>query len=137
MIAHPKSMYCLYMGSEIRLYLCTFGHLSDIHIPFDTNAHGITRYDAILWANAMSHRTPGTHQLHLIEEANHNLTRVRARLSNVISMPPVLTSEYRLVSFLFKHHDEIANVIAEWWELVQKKALGSSGIWKTPLRPRL
>jgi hypothetical protein len=33
-------------------------------------------YDAIIWGDATSHRSPGTHNLHLIENGDHNLIGV-------------------------------------------------------------
>lgn len=34
------------------------------------------RYDAVIYSRALGARTPGTHSLHLIEEADHNFTNV-------------------------------------------------------------
>lgn len=34
-------------------------------------------YDAIIYARVFGARTPGTHNLHLIEDADHNFTGVR------------------------------------------------------------
>jgi hypothetical protein len=34
------------------------------------------RYDAVIYSQAFGSRAPGTHSLHLIEEADHNFTNV-------------------------------------------------------------
>lgn len=66
-------------------------------------------YDAIIWGDATSHRSPGTHNLHLIENGDHNLIGA---------------------------HEEVLGVILDWWSTLQSGTL-VSGIWKTPFRPRL
>jgi len=66
-------------------------------------------YDAIIWADATAHRNPGTHNLHLIEKGDHNLVGA---------------------------HEEVVQVILEWLKDLENGSL-TSGIWKTPFRPRL
>lgn len=36
----------------------------------------LIRYDAIIYSRALGARTPGTHNLHLVEKADHNFTKV-------------------------------------------------------------
>ncbi|KAI9573500.1 Alpha/Beta hydrolase protein [Boletus coccyginus] len=66
-------------------------------------------YDAIIYARIFGARTPGTHNLHLIEDADHNFTG---------------------------HQDEIVDCILEWWEA---KRLGSlvTGVFRTGIRNKL
>jgi alpha/beta superfamily hydrolase len=59
------------------------------------------RADALIYAKALSTRTPGTHSLHLIEGADHNF---------------------------MGHHEEIIGSVVDWWELRQRQGL-QSGIW--------
>jgi len=85
---------------------------SQVHI---LTIHGIADqvvpvYDAVIWADATSSRNPGTHQLHLIEKGDHNLIGV---------------------------HDEVIQVILDWWQDLQSGSLLSSGIWRTPYRSHL
>jgi len=85
---------------------------SQVHI---LTIHGIADpvvpvYDAVIWADATSHRKPGTHNLHLIEKADHNLIGV---------------------------HDEVIQTILDWYKELEKGSLVESGIWKTLFRPRL
>jgi hypothetical protein len=35
-----------------------------------------SRYDALIYARALADRSPGTHNLHLVEGADHNFTEV-------------------------------------------------------------
>lgn len=37
----------------------------------------INRYDATIYARALGARIPGTHNLHFVEYADHNFTKVR------------------------------------------------------------
>ena len=59
------------------------------------------RTDALIYAKALSHRSSGTHALHLMEGADH---------------------------IFVGHRDELLGSILEWWELKQRNNL-SSGIW--------
>jgi len=83
-----------------RVHVLTIHGLADITVP---------PYDAIIYARALSTRNPGTHTLHLVEEANHN--------------------------FIGKY-DEVNETILEWLSLVRDGSL-QSGIWKTGVRGKL
>ncbi|PPR05400.1 hypothetical protein CVT24_008014 [Panaeolus cyanescens] len=50
-------------------------------------------YDALIYAGALGPRSPGTHTLHLMEDADHNFTG---------------------------RQDEVVDVILQWWELRQR-----------------
>ncbi|KAI0049418.1 ectomycorrhiza-regulated esterase [Auriscalpium vulgare] len=87
------------------------------HFPEATDAltiHGLAdktvpAYDATIYARALGAREAGTHNLHLIEGADHNLTG---------------------------QFDEVVAVILEWW---QKHLQGDlrTGIWQTGNRTKL
>ncbi|KAF7971281.1 hypothetical protein HWV62_21528 [Athelia sp. TMB] len=66
-------------------------------------------YDSILHARALSNRSPGTHTLHLVEDADHNFTG---------------------------RQDEIVDTILEWWATHQEKRL-KSGIWHEGIQGKL
>lgn len=66
-------------------------------------------YDAVIYARALSARDPGTHNLELVEGADHNFTG-RA--------------------------DEVVETILEWWAAKQRGDL-KSGIWNTGVRGKL
>jgi len=66
-------------------------------------------YDAIIYARALGNRSPGTHNLHLVEEADHNFTG---------------------------RQDETVDTILEWWQMLQCRQL-RSGIWQTGVRGNL
>jgi hypothetical protein len=68
---------------------------------------GPNRLDALIYARALSDRSPGTHSLHLMENADHNFT---------------------------KRQDEVVNVIMDWWEARRRGAL-KTGIWLTEINP--
>lgn len=59
------------------------------------------RYDALIYAKALGSRTPGTHSLHLMEDADHNFS---------------------------KRQDDVVDVILQWWEARQRNKL-LTGIW--------
>lgn len=66
-------------------------------------------YDALIYARALGSRTPGTHNLHLIEGADHNFTG-RA--------------------------DEVVDVVLGWWKLLEEGKL-YTGIWNTGVKGKL
>ncbi|KAG1743187.1 ectomycorrhiza-regulated esterase [Suillus paluster] len=66
-------------------------------------------YDAIIYSRALGARTPGTHSLHLSEEADHNFTN---------------------------RQDEVVNCILEWWDALNQGRL-KTGIWMTGVRGKL
>ncbi|KAF7797465.1 hypothetical protein EIP86_008662 [Pleurotus ostreatoroseus] len=51
--------------------------LQDNTVPPDDR---LSRYDAVIYADALGSRSPGTHNLCLVEKADHNFTGVRCRL---------------------------------------------------------
>ncbi|EIW81097.1 ectomycorrhiza-regulated esterase [Coniophora puteana RWD-64-598 SS2] len=66
-------------------------------------------FDALIYARALGSRTPGTHNLHLVEDADHNFTG---------------------------RQDEVVDCILEWYEARTSGSL-SSGIWMTGRRGKL
>ncbi|KAF7422324.1 hypothetical protein PC9H_010480 [Pleurotus ostreatus] len=66
-------------------------------------------YDAVIYARALSSRTPGTHTLHLMEDADHNFTG---------------------------RQDEVVDVILDWWETRSRGGL-TSGLWLQGIRGKL
>ncbi|KAG9315683.1 hypothetical protein JVU11DRAFT_3329 [Chiua virens] len=66
-------------------------------------------YDAVIYARAFGSRAPGTHNLHLIEDADHNFTG---------------------------RQDEIVDCILEWLEAKRARSL-VTGVFKTGTRGKL
>jgi len=66
-------------------------------------------YDAIIYAQAFGARTPGTHNLCIVEEADHNFTGIA---------------------------DEVVSTVLEWWSMLERKEL-RTGIWHTGVKPKL
>ncbi|KAF8269387.1 ectomycorrhiza-regulated esterase [Lactarius quietus] len=66
-------------------------------------------YDATVYARALETRSPGTHNLHFVEYADHNFT---------------------------KHKEEVVDAILQWWE---KKTRGElkPGLWQTSVTHKL
>ncbi|KAI5122817.1 hypothetical protein M0805_000159 [Coniferiporia weirii] len=60
-------------------------------------------YDAIIYARILGSRYPGTHNLHIIEEADHNFS---------------------------KHRDEVVETITKWWSILERGGL-QTGVWDT------
>lgn len=54
------------------------------------------RYDAMIYARALSHRTPGTHMLHMMEDGDHNFTG---------------------------RQDDVVEAILQWWDTRQRGEL--------------
>lgn len=67
-------------------------------------------YDAHIYARALGARSPGTHTLHMVEDADHNFTG---------------------------RQDQVVDYILEWWDLYKRGELKSSGLWMTGVRGKL
>jgi hypothetical protein len=89
-----------------------------------------SRYDALIYARALSPRTPGTHNLHIVEDADHNFTAVCFVLDCIQS----LSIECRLLTS--QRQDEVVNTVLEWCQALKSGQL-KSGIWKTGTRGKL
>ena len=66
------------MGCRIRLYLREYYRtfvLGWVECA-DDGVVGSDRYDALIYARIYGSRQKGTHTLHMIEEADHNFTKV-------------------------------------------------------------
>ncbi|KAI0035215.1 Alpha/Beta hydrolase protein [Vararia minispora EC-137] len=66
-------------------------------------------YDATIYARAYGTRNPGTHNLHLVENGDHNLSG---------------------------HFDEVVSIILDWWAKHGNREL-KTGVWGTGSRHRL
>lgn len=66
-------------------------------------------YDAMIYARALSDRTPGTHSLNFVEDADHNFTG---------------------------RQDEVVDAILEWWVTRQRGEL-KTGVWLEGIRGKL
>ncbi|KZT12015.1 ectomycorrhiza-regulated esterase [Laetiporus sulphureus 93-53] len=66
-------------------------------------------YDAIIYAEAYSSRTEGTHNLYIVDEADHNFTGMA---------------------------DHVAATILQWVSLLDRNEL-KTGIWPSGLKPKL
>ncbi|KAJ7366358.1 Alpha/Beta hydrolase protein [Mycena albidolilacea] len=87
---------------------------------FPANIHALTLhglsdetvppYDAHIYARALGARSPGTHTLHMVEDADHNFTG---------------------------RQDQVVDYILEWWNLYERGELKSSGLWMTGVRGKL
>lgn len=64
-------------------------------------------YDAVIYAQALSRRTPGTHTLHFIERGDHNFTGIQ---------------------------DEVVDAILRWWDVREKRGL-TTGLSVTGIHP--
>lgn len=69
----------------------------------------VPTYDAVIYSRALGARTPGTHSLHLIEEADHNFTN---------------------------RQDEVVDCILQWWDALGQGCL-KTGILMTGVRGKL
>jgi len=98
-----------------------FARFNSAHVwdYFPTSTHVLTLhglqdqvvpvYDAVIYARALGGRSPGTHNLHLIETADHNFTGMQ---------------------------DDIVANILEWWNHLETGKL-RTGIWHTGVKPKL
>ncbi|GAW09260.1 ectomycorrhiza-regulated esterase [Lentinula edodes] len=83
--------------SSAKTDVLTIHGLSDKAVP---------SYDAIIYARALNERVPGTHNLHLMEDADHNFTG---------------------------RQDEVVDIILEWWDKHAQRTL-KTGIWMSGIR---
>ncbi|KAJ7644471.1 Alpha/Beta hydrolase protein [Roridomyces roridus] len=83
------------------IHALTIHGLSDKTVP---------PYDALIYARALGNRSPGTHTLHMLEDADHNFTG---------------------------RQDEIVDYILEWRDLHERGELKSSGLWMAGVRGKL
>ncbi|TFK48728.1 ectomycorrhiza-regulated esterase [Heliocybe sulcata] len=81
-------------------------HVLSLH---GLNDKTVPPYDATIYARALGNRAPGTHNLYLIEDADHNFTG---------------------------RQDDIVDTILEWWQLCERGAL-KTGVWRTGVRGKL
>lgn len=86
------------------------------------------RYDALIYARALSHRNPGTHNLHLVEDADHNFTAVCFVLGCI--------QRFSVDAIYSQRQDEVVNTVLEWCQALKSGQL-KSGIWKTGARGKL
>ncbi|KAJ6602228.1 ectomycorrhiza-regulated esterase [Mycena sp. CBHHK59/15] len=84
-----------------KVHVLTIHGLSDNTVP---------SYDALIYARALSTRSPGTHTLHMVEDADHNFVG---------------------------RQDEVVDHILEWWGLYERGELKFSGLWMTGVRGKL
>ncbi|KAF8817145.1 ectomycorrhiza-regulated esterase [Phlegmacium glaucopus] len=66
-------------------------------------------YDALIYARALSSRSPGTHTLHFMEDADHNFTGRR---------------------------DDVVNAILQWWDVRHQRET-KTGIWVEGIKGKL
>ncbi|KAJ7676046.1 Alpha/Beta hydrolase protein [Mycena polygramma] len=83
------------------IHVLTMHGLSDNIVP---------PLDAIIYGRALGARSPGTHTLNLVEDADHNFTG---------------------------RQDQVVDDILKWWELYERGELKSSGLWMTGARGKL
>ncbi|KAJ7681511.1 ectomycorrhiza-regulated esterase [Mycena rosella] len=84
-------------------------HVLTIHGLADKT---VPPYDATIYARALGapSRAPGTHILHMVEDADHNFTG---------------------------RQDQVVDYMLEWWDLHERGELKSSGLWMTGVRGKL
>ncbi|PPQ88392.1 hypothetical protein CVT25_011271 [Psilocybe cyanescens] len=66
-------------------------------------------YDAMIYASALNDRSPGTHTLHLMEDADHNFTG---------------------------RQDDVVDAILQWWEVRTRNEI-KTGIWVGGIKGKL
>jgi len=66
-------------------------------------------YDALIYARALSSRSPGTHTLHLMEDGDHNFTGRR---------------------------DDVVDAILQWWDVRHRGEI-KTGIWVEGIKGKL
>ncbi|PBK64065.1 ectomycorrhiza-regulated esterase [Armillaria solidipes] len=83
-----------------------FPQATDVLIIHGLKDKGVPVYNAVLYAKALSKRSPGTHSLHFMEHADHTYTG---------------------------QHAEVVQTIVDWWDSHLKGRLWT-GIWMGPER---
>ncbi|KAF8192177.1 ectomycorrhiza-regulated esterase [Pholiota molesta] len=67
-------------------------------------------FDALIYARALGNRSPGTHTLHLMEDADHNFTG---------------------------RQDDVVDAILQWWEQRERGEISKTGIWVGDIKGKL
>lgn len=84
-------------------------------------------YDAFIYAQALGARSPGTHNLCYVEDADHNFTGVRLQVKHLGIV---------LISLPLQIADQVVATILEWYAMLEHKEL-KTGIWHTGVKPKL
>ncbi|KAF8158490.1 ectomycorrhiza-regulated esterase [Crassisporium funariophilum] len=86
-----------------------FPQTTDVLTVHGLSDKTVPPYDALIYARALSDRTPGTHTLHLMEDADHNFTG---------------------------RQDDVVEAILQWWDVREREQL-KTGIWATAVKGKL
>ncbi|KAF5380752.1 hypothetical protein D9757_007164 [Collybiopsis confluens] len=97
---HPEDIVN-FTGWDTSFVWDSFPASPDVLTIHGLSDQAVPSYDAIIYARALSERSPGTHSLHLMEDADHNFTG---------------------------RQDEVVDAILDWWSSQQQRSL-KSGIW--------
>lgn len=97
-----------------------------LHLPGSHLGDRLYRFDALIYTRALAARSPGTHNLHVIEDADHNFVGV--------SWSPLCRD--KILILVLQHYDEVVDTILDWWSKRSKSEL-QTGIWLTGVRGKL
>ncbi|KAF9816927.1 hypothetical protein IEO21_03801 [Rhodonia placenta] len=101
----------------------TMHGLKDTVVP----PSALLSYDAFIYAQALGARSPGTHNLCYVEDADHNFTGVRLQVKHLGIV---------LISLPLQIADQVVATILEWYAMLEHKEL-KTGIWHTGVKPKL
>ena len=80
----------------------------------------LSRYDAIIYSLIFGAGRSGTHNLYIIEDADHNFTDVSTETCCVLAL-----------LMCFKHRDEVVEAILKWRDELDGGRL-KTGMWGSP-----
>ncbi|EED86003.1 hypothetical protein POSPLDRAFT_91504 [Postia placenta Mad-698-R] len=101
----------------------TMHGLKDTVVP----PSALLSYDAFIYAQALGARSPGTHNLCYVEDADHNFTGVRLQVKHLGIV---------LISLPVQIADQVVATVLEWYAMLEHKEL-KTGIWHTGVKPKL
>ncbi|KAJ8081034.1 hypothetical protein PM082_017874 [Marasmius tenuissimus] len=98
-----------YMNWDTSLVWNNFPQDTDVLTLHGLKDLNVPPYEAVIYSRALGSRAPGTHSLHLVENADHNYTR---------------------------QQDEVIGAILDWWERKRANTL-TTGVWMTGVKGKL
>ena len=84
-------------------------------------------YNATIYARALGAQIPGTHNLHIVEYADHNFTEVRVIYLRLFQKQTDSDPQ---------HRGEVFETILLWWETRRRGGL-KTGLWPTGVPHKL
>jgi len=107
-IVHPQGIQD-FVSFDTSLVWDRFPAGTDVLTLHGLSDQTVPPYDGVIYARALGNRTPGTHNIHFVEDADHNFTG---------------------------RQDEVVDTILDWWGKHRRGEL-KTGVWMTGIQGKL